>query len=178
MAARRPKPTLLPPGTLICPPILVPGQPVPWKTPTVTRRGIPFKDKRLVAWQLHVATCSQAVREGSPPYAGPVEVELTLCRRCTQARRPGDYWDVRPDLDNLQKAIKDSLTGRAVRKLKINGTPVGEDFGKVLEDDNVVVRVRVIKVYGVADWVQIRLLALPTTLAVDDPAWDLARRPA
>ena len=161
------------PGELICPPIVVEGEAVPWKTPTVTRYGTTFKDKTLVAWQLHVASCAHKVLDGAAPYDDPVSIQIIFVRKHPKTRKPGEFADTRPDLDNLTKAVKDSLTGKAVAKLKVNKVAVGENFGRVLADDNVAVHYRdTIKVYGDKDLTVIYLYALPRFLPPDHPAWE------
>lgn len=92
---------LLPPGTVLlnC---FIAERAVPWKAPTVTRSGVSFKDKRLLAWQdtvkRHAALSGKA---WNVPYKGPVEVSVDI----RFAKGPMG------DATNLLKAIEDSLQG-------------------------------------------------------------------
>ena len=83
----------------------VPGRPVPWKAPTITKgRGgrVPgFSDPRMKGWQEAVRWHARAAMAGRPAVAGPVGMRLAF----TLARGP------LADLTNLVKATEDALQG-------------------------------------------------------------------
>lgn len=44
------------------------------------------------------------------PLSGPLGARITAVLRCPKSREPGSWADVKPDLDNVQKALFDAMT--------------------------------------------------------------------
>lgn len=84
----------------------VPARPIPWKSPTVTRSGVSFKDASLKRWQKEVRECGKGAMRGKGPYS--CEVKLVVDFHLTP--RPGSA----PDTSNLTKALEDSLQGPVI----------------------------------------------------------------
>ncbi len=126
--AKAPEIKLLPPGTILAE-FVINERAVPWKAPTITRRGGTPKDPRLIAWQQLVFITAANSRVSRKLYEGPAEVEITV----SFLRGP---W---PDLTNCQKAIEDSLQGSVIANdRKVSKICTERDFTKV---DRVFVKV-------------------------------------
>ena len=80
-------------------------RPIPWKAPTVTKRGA-YKSAKLQAWQSSVRRRALAAMGGRPPFAGTVSLTFAF----HLAPRAGSP----PDLSNLVKAAEDALQGAAI----------------------------------------------------------------
>jgi Holliday junction resolvase RusA-like endonuclease len=98
--------------------------PVPWSPPTVIRRGRPFPDKRMSAWQDYVHLVSQ--HHPGRPSLGPIALDITFLRRTPPGKRHGEVWsqpvvfnpdlgkftkrgENTPDLTNLLKGFEDGM---------------------------------------------------------------------
>lgn len=99
--------------------IELPGQPVPWKAPKVTRRGA-YSPARYKAWKAEAALRARLQYEGVEPMTGQIGVEIEV--RCKD-RRHGD-------LTNYVKAIEDALQARD------GGAGVFMDDKQVVEQRN------------------------------------------
>ena len=97
------------------------GLPRPQPRPCVTREGHAYNPPSADAWKARVGLEARAIR-GRTPLAGPIRVDVIFLfprplshfigRRPERGLRPGaPVWhDIRPDRDNLDKAILDALT--------------------------------------------------------------------
>lgn len=133
----------------------VDGDPVPWRAPGVFRK-IAVKPKRVREWEQHVALTGSRYYVGEP-YDGPVEMHLVLVKGIKDKKKWGCWWDKRPDMDNLKKAIGDSLTGHAHKKGR-NGEV--SSIGRIILDDNQIVHSHVKKIYEQAGCVRITLFKI------------------
>lgn len=89
------------------------GIPVPCKAPKFTKRGITYKDKKERAWMAQVRSnveLAMAQNGKHIPCDGPVIVRMTFYLPRAKARK-GEYHIIRPDADNLCKAVLDSIKG-------------------------------------------------------------------
>ena len=126
------------------------GELVPWSAPEVVERRTKAgrrvrgakKNPHLEAFQAEVALRAEVAMGGKPPTGGPVELILWLWRRAPRGRKPGDWWDKRPEASNLLKGIEDALSG------------------VVYADDRQVVMQRTVKKYGTADGCRIVVCSL------------------
>jgi Holliday junction resolvase RusA-like endonuclease len=125
---------------------VIPGPPVPWRTPKVVRRAnsphpIAVKDPRLRSYQNLAALAGAEAMAGRPPFAKDVPLELWLTvvlpapASWSKKRRAmaiqGKLWPVvRPDLSNYLDAILDGCNS------------------VVWSDDSQIVRFEVDKCYG------------------------------
>jgi Holliday junction resolvase RusA-like endonuclease len=100
------------PGTLLVH-FEVGMRPVPWKSPTVTRSGVSFKDANLKRWQKEVRDSGARAMKGGP-YS--CRVELVMDFHLTP--RAGSA----PDVSNLTKATEDALQGPVI----VNDRQVGK----------------------------------------------------
>lgn len=64
---------------------------------------------RLAAWCKRVAFAARAEMRGLPPATGPVEMSMTFAFDRPKSRK-GEHV-VKPDLDKLERAILDAMTG-------------------------------------------------------------------
>lgn len=96
--------------------IVVPGRPVPKARPRVTQRGT-YTHERTVQFERQVM--SAALASGwNTRLEGPLAVEIDSVFPRPRRLRTADPWllphSVRPDADNLAKAVLDGL-GRLIR---------------------------------------------------------------
>lgn len=132
----------------------VPFAPVPWQRAGVrwTNRGPRhYTMPETRAWEETVAVYARSAMRGLAPFSGPVGLDLqfSLAIPAGWAIWKREYADrgdvaptVKPDLDNLEKAVKDSLNGIA------------------WVDDAQVVRVQKTKVYAAKPGVRIEIVQL------------------
>jgi len=113
-------------------------RPVPWKAPTVTRKGAVFKDGSLLAWQEHVRKAAREAMVGRDPYKGQVGLVLAFTLSDVPNRAYGDT-------SNLSKSTEDSLQ-------KI-----------VIANDKQVARIEATRVIGGRDSARIRVYKLKET---------------
>ncbi len=97
--------------------LTIEGVPVPKGRP-VFGKGRVYTPARTRAFETGAAWLALAAMRPRPPLRGPVRVELLFelpipkswpAKRRDEARRGLILPDVRPDIDNLQKAILDAL---------------------------------------------------------------------
>lgn len=101
---------------------VVPGKPVALPRPFATRRGgrgrgpvrmIEAKDDHAIhGYKQHVALYGRRAKPGGPLYEKlRIELVFVLPAIGKPAERPRSWAAVRPDLDNLVKAVLDALNG-------------------------------------------------------------------
>ncbi|SLG39924.1 Holliday junction resolvase [Mycobacteroides abscessus subsp. abscessus] len=94
----------------------VPGVPRPQGSKKSFGRGRMVESSRHVkGWR---ATISAVARSEASPLSGPVEVEILFIMprpKATSRRRPTPPAIKRPDIDKLERAVLDGLTGLAWR---------------------------------------------------------------
>lgn len=96
---------------------VIEGKPVPWKRPGQARNGHRYDTQKVikgdVAW-----ICKQALPANFEPFTGAVSLKVYFyfARPLTGPRSNPDkhpYHTCKPDKDNLEKIIKDSVNGIA-----------------------------------------------------------------
>lgn len=123
------------------------GAPVPYKSTKHERRGRflhSFADPDTEAWKKVVATWSLTTRP-RPMLRGPLEARYTFIMPRPKGAAELHWHAVRPDYDNLSKAIGDALKGI------------------VYQDDGRIARAVIEKVYGDRPGVEIEILELAPT---------------
>lgn len=124
MKAKKPKPPepiVLPSGTVLAE-FTINERAVPWKAPTITRRGGTPKDPRLIAWQqlVHVTATSQ--RRFKKLYEGAVEISIVV----SFLKGPC------PDISNVAKGTEDAMQGAVyANDRKVSKITTERDFTKV-----------------------------------------------
>lgn len=89
----------------------LPIAPVAWGRVKRGRFGQAYVPEKTRAFKRQVATLARAAHPG-PPLTGPIGLEMTfVLPRPKRAPKRVVLPAVRPDLDNFQKAILDSLNG-------------------------------------------------------------------
>ena len=100
--------------------IEVPGEPVPWSAPMVTKRGITYSKKAMKAHANLVAWYAAKAMGKRRPLEGPVSLSITTYRakgrpRSAAGRERAESGLVvpttRPDASNLAKLAEDALSG-------------------------------------------------------------------
>ena len=95
------------------------GRPAAQSRPRVTRNGV-YDTPPTKRWKAHVRTCGvdAANRVGGLPFHGPLRAQLqfyfpppTSLRKADQAAMLGRWRVLKPDADNLAKAVLDALNG-------------------------------------------------------------------
>ena len=90
----------------------VEGQPVPKARARTVRKGgktWSFTPKRVAEWEKAVSV--EAEKFFEEPLNGPLGIELTFYMRRPKSRRKETWVSTTPDLDNLEKAVLDGLSG-------------------------------------------------------------------
>ncbi len=103
---------------------IVPGTPVGKGRPRVSTRGGKFArmytPPKTVSYESLVALAASQAMAGKPLFEVPVKVDLLIClpvpaswSKCKQeAALAGEVWPTKkPDIDNVVKAIFDSING-------------------------------------------------------------------
>ena len=102
----------------------VPGKARPKQRPRVTKRGITFTPKETRNAEAFVREIARQAMAGKEPFEGAIRLSVTVGRSIprgfSKMKRgraiAGKVWPTtRPDLDNLVKLIKDSISGICFR---------------------------------------------------------------
>jgi Holliday junction resolvase RusA-like endonuclease len=148
------------------------GVPVPWRAPNVFRKvaRTPAHVKAYkegVARSAHAAGYGEA--NGIKPYGYPVKLVTYFCRKAPSKKLIGTWWGKRPDVDNLQKALSDCITGNVLKQVPkrkkgdprvSNSSIPPSPIGRILTDDNVVTSLDVQKIYWHESCAWIEVVAL------------------
>jgi len=90
------------------------GDPVPKARARTVRKGgrtWSFTPKKVAEWEKQVK--AEAEKYFTEPFTGPVALTIGFYMRRPKSRRKENYVETTPDLDNLEKAVLDSLNGVA-----------------------------------------------------------------
>jgi Holliday junction resolvase RusA-like endonuclease len=90
------------------------GDPVPKARARTVRKGgrtWSFTPKNVAQWEKRVK--EEAEKHFAEPFNGPVALTIGFYMRRPKSRRKENYVETTPDLDNLEKAVLDSLNGVA-----------------------------------------------------------------
>ena len=119
------------------------GQPVPKARARTVRKGgrtWSFTPKKVAVWEKVVG--AEAGKHFEKPLDGPLSIELTFYMRRPKSRRRETWVATTPDLDNLEKAVLDGLSG------------------VVYTDDKLVVRKSSVKRYVVSGVPRVEVLVV------------------
>ena len=119
------------------------GQPVPKARARTVRKGgrtWSFTPKKVAVWEKGVG--AEAGKHVDKPLDGPLSIELTFYMRRPKSRRRETWVATTPDLDNLEKAVLDGLSG------------------VVYTDDKLVVRKSSVKRYVVSGVPRVEVLVV------------------
>jgi Holliday junction resolvase RusA-like endonuclease len=89
------------------------GEPVPWSVPQIFRGKGRRKNPDLVNWQSTVRLAFLSQEGDYELIDGPILVRYLIIRRTKPKSCKAKWPDTKPDLDNYEKAIWDSLEGLA-----------------------------------------------------------------
>ncbi len=92
----------------------VKGDPIPKARARTVRKGgrtWSFTPKKVAEWERQVR--EEALKYFPEPMEGPVSLTLGFYLKRPKSRRKDNYCATTPDLDNLEKAVLDSLNGVA-----------------------------------------------------------------
>jgi Holliday junction resolvase RusA-like endonuclease len=99
--------------------VTIPGNPVPWSAPTVTRRG-GFSAPKMRRWSRSAVVLIRAAWGGRPAIDGPAILRIVavkarpkrlLRRKDPDGRIPCPDW---PDATNIQKLTEDAVQAAGV----------------------------------------------------------------
>jgi len=88
----------------------VEGEPVPKARPRTVRKGgktWSYTPKRVAQWE--DAIREEALKFFDEPFNGPIALSLTFYIKRPKSRRKENFVVTTPDIDNLEKAVLDSL---------------------------------------------------------------------
>lgn len=124
------------------------GHPRAQPRPRVVGRAVLTDSAASAAWKAAIVAAIVEAGWTAPPADAPLELIVELAMPTAQAQREGRPATGRPDLDNLAKAVADSLmepTGRDFAKAcKCHG-PAGRGYRGVIADDAQIVSMRASK---------------------------------
>ncbi len=93
--------------------LTVDHQPEPQPRHTYPKAGMPFipKDSPVHGYKRTARRRAKEAMAGRPPWGGPLSVEITFVMPALKGRErsQGAWHDVKPDIDNMEKATLDAL---------------------------------------------------------------------